>query len=134
MYTNSQLSTLDEVLEFGEELEGVTLETLSPCDIIHVRTCNSDYEIFLLDPESGRALVKGGKLFALPMEVTVSGSTFGGSMLKLGWLCEGLPMELNANGQRILTSPVQNLRIEHQSARATDYRLPTTDYQSRSDR
>jgi hypothetical protein len=71
---------------------------LEACDTIHVRTRNSDYEIFLLDPKSGRALVRGGEYFAEPVEATVSGSSFGGCMLKMGWIGVGLRMEINVNG------------------------------------
>ncbi len=115
MYTMPKYLTLDGVIEISDELEGVTLETLKPCDTIHVRTRNSDYEVFLLDPESGRSLVRGGKYFAEPMEATVSGSTFGGSMLRLGWLGVGLRMEICVNGKCVATSPVQELRVEHES-------------------
>jgi hypothetical protein len=93
-------------------LEGVSLTTLEACDTIHVRTRNSDYEIFLLDPKSGRALARGGECFAEPVEATVSGSSFGGCMLKAGWLGVGLRMEIYANGQRTVTSPVRSLRVE----------------------
>jgi len=92
--------------------EGVTLTALEACDTIQARTRNSVYEIFLLEPKTGRALVRGGKYFAEPMEATVSGSTFGGCMLKVGWLGIGLRMEFYANGQRTVTSPVQSLRVE----------------------
>jgi len=81
--------------------------------MIHVRTRNSDYEIFMLDPKSGRALVRGGEYFAEPVEATVSGSTFGGCMIKMGWLGVGLRMEIYVNGQRTVTSPVQSLCVEH---------------------
>jgi hypothetical protein len=111
MYTMPQY--LSATVGISDELEGLTLGTLKPCDMIYVRTLNSDYEIFLLDPERGRVLVNGGKYIAGPMEATVSGSTFGGSMLKVGWLCEGLRMELIVNGQSIVTSPVQKLRVKH---------------------
>ena len=107
--------TLDEVVEIIDKLDGVTLEKLEPCDTIHARTYNSDYEIFMLDPEAGRALVKGGKYFDDPMEAIVSGSNFGGSMLKLGWLGHGLRMEFNVNGHRIQTSPIMELRVDHGS-------------------
>jgi hypothetical protein len=60
MYTNPQYFTLDNVTEVSDEVEGVMLETLRPCDTIHMRTYNSSYDIFLLEPESGSALVKGG--------------------------------------------------------------------------
>jgi hypothetical protein len=115
MYTMPPYCTLDEATRMSDKLEGVTLETLKPCDTIHARTRNSDYEIFLLAPESGRALVKGGKYFAEPAEATISGSTFGGCILKMGWLGVGLRMEFNANGQYVMTSPVEELRVEHES-------------------
>jgi hypothetical protein len=113
MYTVPRYCDLDGVIEISPLLEGVTLTALETCDTIHVRTRNSDYEIFLLDPKSGRALVRGGECFAKPAEATVSGSTFGGCMLKAGWLGVGLRIEIYANGQRTVTSPVQSLSVEH---------------------
>jgi hypothetical protein len=112
MYTIPRFCTLEGVTEISPALEGVTLMTLEACDMIQARTRNSVYEIFLLDPGSGRALVRGGKYFAEPIEATVSGSTFGGCMLKLGWLGVGLRMEIYANGQRTVTTPLQSLRVE----------------------
>jgi hypothetical protein len=112
MYTIPRYCDLDGVIGVSPLLEGVALTALEACDTIHVRTRNSDYEIFLLDPESGRALVRGGEYFAEPVEATVSGSTFGGCMLKAGWLGVGLRMEVSVNGQRTVTSPVKSLRVE----------------------
>jgi hypothetical protein len=113
MYTIPQYCDLDGVIEISPLLEGATLTALEACDTIHVRTRNSDYEIFLLDPKSGRALLRGGEYFAEPVEATVNGSSFGGCMLKAGWLGVGLRMEIYVNGQRTVTSPVQSLRVEH---------------------
>src|SRR5215470_6271602 len=113
MYTIPRYCDLDGVIEISPLLEGVTLMALEACDTIHVRTRNSDYEIFMLDPKSGRALVRGGEYFAEPLEATVSGSTYGGCMLKAGWIGVGLRMEVSVNGQRTVTSPVQSLRVEH---------------------
>jgi len=112
MYTLPRYCDLERVSEISPLLEGVTLTALEACDTIHVRTRNSDYEIFLLDPKSGRALVRGGEYFAEPVEATMSGSTFGGCMLKVGWLGLGLRMEIYINGQRTVTSPVKSLRVE----------------------
>jgi RNA polymerase-binding transcription factor DksA len=39
------------------DLPGVELETLSPFETIWARTLNSDYRVFLLEPNTGRALV-----------------------------------------------------------------------------
>lgn len=92
--------------------DGVALRILSPFDTIRARTLNSEYYIFLLDPDSGRALVQGGRYFKEPVEAVVSGSTFGGCMLKMGWVGVGLRIELCFNGQRIVTSPVRSLHLE----------------------
>jgi hypothetical protein len=113
MYTIPRYCDLDGVIEISPLLEGVALMALGACDTIHVRTRNSDYEIIMLDPKSGRAIVRDGECFAEPVEATVSGSTFDGCMLKSGWLGVGLQMEIYANGYRHVTAPVQSLRVEH---------------------
>src|SRR5215475_10697630 len=113
MCTIPRYCDLDGVIEISPLLEGVALMAVEVCDLIHARTRNSDYEIFMLDPESARALVRGGEYFAEPVEATVSGSTFGGCMLKMGWLGVGLRMEIYANGRRTVTSPVQSLSVAH---------------------
>jgi hypothetical protein len=111
MYTIPRFCTLDGAASIGLKLEGVTLRTLGACDTIYARTNNHEYEIFLLDPDSGRALVKGGKYLAEPTEATVVGSTFGGCMLKVGWLGVGLRMEILTDGQYLMTTPLESLRI-----------------------
>jgi hypothetical protein len=105
--------SLDGFTELSSSIDGVALRNLSPFDTIRAKTLNSDYYIFLIEPETGRALVQGGRFFAEPVEATVSGSTFGGCMLKMGWLGVGLRVEVYANGQRIVTSPVRSLQIEY---------------------
>jgi hypothetical protein len=106
---------LDGFIELSASQEGVALHSLAVFDTICARTLNSDYTIFLLNPETGRALVQGGRYFTEPAEATVSGSTFGGCMLKMGWLGLGLRIEICARGQRIVTSPIQSLRIKRES-------------------
>jgi hypothetical protein len=113
MYTTPRYCASDADAKISPSLESVTLMALEPCDTIHVRTRNSAYEISLLDPKSGRAVVRGGDQFAEPVEATISGVTFGDCMLKLGWLCVGFRMEINANGQRTVSSPVRSLHVEH---------------------
>ena len=77
MYTIPRYRSLEGVAEISLELDGVALGTLEPCDTIRAQTRNSVYEIYMLDPGSGRALIRGGEYFAEPREATVSGSTFG---------------------------------------------------------
>jgi RNA polymerase-binding transcription factor DksA len=96
-------------------LTGVALETLAPFDTICLRTVNSDYRIFVLDPKSGRALVEGGRHFAEPVEAMVNGSTFDGFTLKSGWIGVGLRMGMWVNDRIVSTSPVQSFRVERHS-------------------
>lgn len=105
--------SLDGFTELSSTLDGVALRTLTAFDTVCARTLNNDYYIFLLEPETGKALIQGGRYFSEPIEVTVSGSTFGGCMLKMGWLGVGLRIEICTGGQRIVTSPVRSLHIEH---------------------
>ncbi|MFN0088557.1 MAG: hypothetical protein ACKVX9_24420 [Blastocatellia bacterium] len=104
--------SLDGFTELSATLDGVALRTLAQFDTVCARTQNNDYYLFLLEPESGKVLVQGGRYFEEPIEATVSGSTFGGCMLKMGWLGIGLRIEFCAGGQRIVTSPVQSIRID----------------------
>ena len=92
--------------------DGVAIRTLTQFDTVCAETANNHYYIFILDPENGKALIQGGRYFETPMEATVNGSTFGGCMLKMGWLGVGLRIEICFDGKRIVTSPVQTLRIE----------------------
>lgn len=104
--------SLDGFTELSSASDGIPLRDLAQFDTVCASTQNNNYYIFLLEPETGRALVQGGDYFAEPSEATISGSTFGGCMLKMGWLGVGLRIEFCAGGRRIVTSPVRSLHIE----------------------
>ncbi|MFN7949230.1 MAG: hypothetical protein U0Z53_28000 [Blastocatellia bacterium] len=104
--------SLDGFTELSGSVEGLAIKNLAAFDMIRARTLNSDYHIFLTDPAAGRALVQGGSFFEEPVEAIISGSSFGGCMLKIGWIGIGLRIEICARGQRIVTSPVQELSVE----------------------
>lgn len=102
--------------ELTPTLKGVELESIAPFDTIWVRTLNTCYRIFLLDPTTGRALVEGGFHFAEPAEVMVSGSTLDGCPLQNAWIGIGLRLEMWFDGKLISTSPIQSVRVEHHTA------------------
>ena len=104
--------SLDNLMKISPLLPGVELSALQPFDTIWVRTLNSDYRFFLLDPKTGRALVEGGRHFVEPVEGVVNGSTFGGSTLKCGWIGVGMRIELWVRDNLVSTSPVQSIRVE----------------------
>ena len=107
--------TEEDLTELRSSLLGVELRTLVPFDTIAVRTLNTDYRIFLLDPETGRALLERCRQITEAVEVKVLGSSFGESVLRPGWIGIGLRMEAWANNKYIRTSPVQSICIEHQT-------------------
>ena len=90
--------------------QGVALDKLSPLDTIVVQTRNSNYRIFLLDPQTGRALIEGGP-FAEPVDALVNGSVVK-STFKNGWIGTGMRLEFWTEGKLTSTSPVQSYQVE----------------------
>ena len=103
----------NQLMAENQSPEGVELNTLSPFDTLRVRTRNSDYRIFILDPRTGRALIEGGCHFPEPVEARVNGSTLAPSTFKVGWIGTGLRMEFWADGKLTSTSPVESFQLEH---------------------
>jgi hypothetical protein len=119
----SESSTENVTVPLSEDLtengclpQGLELATLLQFDTIIVRTNNSEYRIFLLDPLTGRALLEGGRQLAGPVEVMVLGSSFGDTLPRAGWIGVGLRMEVCSNDGYIRTSLVQSLSVEHQTS------------------
>ena len=90
--------------------EGIALDTLTPLDTICVQTRNSNYRIFLLDPQKGRALIEGGP-FPEPVDALVNGSVTT-SRFKPGWIGVGMRLEFWTDGKLTSTSPVQSYHVE----------------------
>ena len=90
------------------EAAGVYLGSLAAIDQIEVRTRNSVYKLTILG--DGRVLVLGGAFFPVWTEAHLSGSTLGGSFLKVGWVGCGFCMEFLHAGQRIVTTRAKEIR------------------------
>lgn len=116
MHEIPRCGTLEGLTDISRSLKGVDVATLAPFDTIVVRTVNSNYRMFLLDPETGRALLDGGRQITEAVEGRVVGSSFGGSILRTGWIGVGLRMEACVDDKYIRTSPVQSLCVEHQTS------------------
>jgi hypothetical protein len=107
-------ATLDGFVEDVGGTRGVHLREVEPLTTIVVQTHNSRYRIVMTGGTS--AIVQGGRFFADPTPARIDGSGFGGSVLKTAWIGVGLKMEIFANNQRIITSPVLDVRLEHRPA------------------
>jgi hypothetical protein len=85
---------------------------------LEVRTRNSLNEITIIDGPGGEILVRGGSLFPELTPAQLAGATLGGCFCKMRGIYAGFRMEITANGQRTVTSPVESIAIPY---------LPETD-------
>ena len=97
--------------------DGLQVDALPDLDTLCVRTRNSTYEITVLSGRTAEVLVRGGRFFPEFTSARVAGSSLGGSFLKLHGIYLGFSMELQHNGQTIVTTAVQSIR------RVTDERI-----------
>lgn len=98
--------TLDGFAEEASSSQGVSLSDLDPITMLAVRTMNSLYRLFVLQPPT-RVLLQGGEFFPDPTEVSLCGSSLGGSCLKMAWIGPGFRMEIYGPAGCIVTSPVR---------------------------
>ncbi len=104
--------TLDGFVEAAECREGVYITRLEPLSKLSVETQHNLYQIIILVPTESKALIQGGRFFPKNTEGAVCGASFGGSLLKSGWIGIGMRMEISAAGRLIVTSPVRGIHLE----------------------
>jgi len=104
--------TLDGVVKAVSQTDGIGLIDVEAFATLVVRTDNSVYRITILRPHAREVLVQGGKFFPERTRACLSGSTFGGSCLKIGWVGLGLHLEFHAGDQCIITSHVCAIAVE----------------------
>jgi hypothetical protein len=103
-----------EILQRIKEQEkqgGVDLNKLAIGTKIEAQTLSTLYKIEILP--NGKAIVEGGRYFPEPKETYIGGSTWGGSMLKLGWLGLGMHIEIKKADTDgcMITTAVQSLKV-----------------------
>jgi hypothetical protein len=97
-------------LQHGKTLTAVDLRSLPPGTELVVETRNSRYCLAMLD-EGWDARVQGGRHFEETTTARIDGCTFGGSLMKLGWIAVGCCLELSVRGRRIVTSRVRSISV-----------------------
>ena len=103
--------TLAGFTEAMADRKGLNVSRLEPLTRIEVRTRNSVYEITVLHPTHWKILVRGGRFFPTETSAYLCGSGYGGTLLKVAWIGVGLCCELSSDGLRVVTSPVEDVRI-----------------------
>jgi hypothetical protein len=104
-------SLLDGFAQMSDGPERLDIRQLAIHDQLILHTQNTQYRLILLDPDDRRVLMQGGRYFPESTEVTLVGASVGGAMLKLGWIVQGLQLELlfdagQPEPRNIITSPV----------------------------
>jgi hypothetical protein len=110
-YTDNIDPRILEAIDTQDELGGIEIKKLPPGTIILAETRNSIYEIEIL--EKG-VEIQGGKYFPKPTSIPFHGSTWGGSMLKVGWIGYDMHMEMGhptEPAKYITTTRVKRARI-----------------------
>jgi len=103
--------TLAGFTEATSEQKGLHVGTLAPVTRLAVTTRNTEYKITVVEPRDWQVLVQGGRFFPTERIAYLCGSGFGGTLLKVAWIGIGLCCELSTEGQRVVTSPVQDFRV-----------------------
>jgi len=96
--------------------DGLRVTDLLPLDRVTVQTLNSTYEIVVMAPGSADIAVRGGAFFPSLTRARLAGSSLGGSFLKLHSIHVGFRLEIVADGQPIITSPVQTIGMIRDNA------------------
>ncbi len=104
--------TLDGFIEAVSQADGIGLIDVDAFTTLVVRTDNSVYRITILKPHVHEVLVQGGAFFPERTRACLSGSSFGGSCLKIGWVGLGMHLEFHAGDHWIITSHVRSIAVE----------------------
>ena len=103
--------TLSGFTEVTSQKDGVHIGHLPPLTRLSFQTRNSRYEMTVVEPREWKVLVRGGRFFPMERFAYLCGSGYGGTLIKVAWIGLGLCCELSADGQRIVTSPVQEFEV-----------------------
>ena len=91
---------------------GVQVDLREDMEKLAVRTGNTLYEITIIEGRTGEILIRGGRFFPELTPARLTGATMGGSFCKMRGIYVGFRMELNVQGRRFVTTPVESIGIE----------------------
>ena len=99
---------------------GVQIETLPALVALDVRTRNTDYRIVIIDGQRGDVLITGGRFFPTATRARLNGCSLGGSCLKWRGLYCGFRIELQVDGETIITTRVKSIAVLSNTPGPTD--------------
>jgi hypothetical protein len=107
----ARASLPSDIASRTRSVTGIDVRSLAAGTQVAMDTANSHYRFVILDQGGRKALVQGGRYFDGEGEARIEGSTLGGTLLWVGWIAEGLCLELSVQGKRVGTSRVRSIAI-----------------------
>lgn len=111
---------LDEIIDLIDSRPGFSLDLTKPGTKFEIKTLNSTYNIEVLDRR--RVMIQGGTRpngkirFPEPIFAVIAGSTFGGTMIKLGWVGQDMRLELYYGlGGHLTTSSMKKATMKSET-------------------
>ena len=108
--TISDITKSLERIESGSAALSVALPLLSAGTQITVHTRNTCYRMEVMDGSARRVMISGGLLFPQGAEVELIGAS-DDEGVRVGWIVEGLQIELSTVRGPVLTSIVESLSV-----------------------
>jgi len=97
---------------------GLQIDRMGELTTVAVRTARSVYEITILNGHTGDVLVRGGGFFPERTPVQLTGSTFGGSILKRRGIYVGMRLEFVPQPAELVSQTVYDARTGQSEIRA----------------
>jgi hypothetical protein len=110
-----RVAMLDGFVDAASACCGISVLDLEPLTVLKVETRNSIYRIVI--SQRTAVFVQGGQFFPETSAAHLVGATFGGSLLKIGWIGIGMRMEICGDAGPIVTSPVRRIEVEIPASR-----------------
>lgn len=109
-HRNLDRQIVDKINE-SEKAGGVFLKNVPVNSTINIKTGNSLYAV--RKTGSGETIKGHPEYCPSPVNCRINGSTFGGSMLKIGWIGIGMHLEvfLTDTQKTITTSAIENIEV-----------------------
>jgi len=105
----SAAALLDTWSSHDWSASGLQIESVGGLETLTVQTRNSTYEITVVSSQTGEVLVRGGRYFPQFTPARLTGSSLGGSFLKLRGIYVGFNIEFRVAERAIITSQVQSI-------------------------
>ena len=90
----------------------VAVPMLLPGTVVTVRTRNTLYRLKVVDGPTRQVSICGGRLFPVDTEVHLVGALDGDEGTKVGWIVEGLQLQLMSSDGPVVTSVVEGVDVD----------------------